>query len=128
MLKTLRGLPVRIPAEEAVRGVLSRGGNYRVNAREHKAFEVYLDRVLFSRADGHAMERVPEERIAELLTLVVLAKSGDRYQHESNVGRSDEEIAADPSVMDLHLSVRAARVLARVLAVRALMRTELGMS
>lgn len=119
MLKTLRGLPVRIPAEDAVRGVLSREGSYRVNAREHKAFEVHLDRVLFSRADGHAMERVPEEKVTELLTVLALAKEGEHYDLPGDEGAG---------TVGLHISMRAARVLVRVLSVRARMRTELGLA
>lgn len=124
MLTTLRGLPLRIPSEDAVRGVLSRGGNYRINAREHKAFEVHLDRVLFSSASGYAMELVPEEMVAELLTLVALAQPGEHFQHPAHEGRTEEDISADPTILDLKVSMRAARVLARVLSVRARMRAE----
>ena len=116
MLRTLRGLPLRIPAEDAVRGVLSRGGSYRVNAREHKTFIVYLDRVLFLRVAGYALERVPEEKVTELLTVLALAKDGEHY-----------DLPGDPDDhVSLHMSIRAARVLARVLSVRARMRTEQG--
>lgn len=115
MLTTLRGLPLRIPSEDAVRGVLSRGGHYRINARHYRAFEVHLDRVLFVRADGYAAERVTEERVTELLTLVALAKPGDTY---ANPDHDEAE------TVDIQISARSARVLARVLSVRARMRTE----
>lgn len=128
MLTTLRGLPLRIPSESAVRGVFSRGGNYRVNAREGKAFEIHLARVLFIRADGHAVERVPEEMVTELLTLTALAQPGEQFQHPSNVGRPEQDIATDPAVLDVAISPRGARVLARVLSVRARMRAEAAAS
>jgi hypothetical protein len=123
MYETLRGLPLRIPPEDAVRNVLSRGGNYRVNARENQALEISLHRVMISRASGHALEPLPESVARDLLSLALAAigKTGDDARHQRRP-RPTQSCG-----LSLSVGPRAARVLARVLLVRTRMRTEQGL-
>lgn len=121
------GLPVRIPAEGAVRSVLSRGQHYNLRARQGKRITVSLAQVVIIKR-GRAPMRMTEEAVADLLVVSALARSGEIWDEPGAVGRSSEELDAQEDSAHLYLSESAARVLARLLAVRAGMRRELGMS
>lgn len=121
------GLPVRIPAEVAVRGVLSRGQYYDVRVREGKRFTVSLTAVSLTKP-GRAPVRMSEELVADMLTIAALAERGEAYEHPSGRGRTPEELDAGENSANVIMSKRSALVLVRLLSVRAAMRRELGMN
>lgn len=120
------GLPVRIPAEVAVRSVLSRGQHYDLRVREGKRITVSLAEVTVIKP-GRTPVRMSEEAVADLLTVAALARSGETWDSPRTEGRSSQELDAGDSSAHMYMSERSARVLARLLAVRAGMRRELGM-
>lgn len=120
------GLPLRIPSESAVRGVLSRGQHYDLKGSDGKRVTVALTRVHVTKP-GRDPVPLLEETVATMLTVTALAQEGETWSSPNAGDATCEELDAGETSAHLHLSSRTARVLARVLSVRARMRTELGM-
>lgn len=121
------GLPLRIPSEAAVRGVLSRGQHYDLRARDGKRITVSLTAVHITKP-GRPPVPLTEELVARMLTVAALAKDGETWKHPDSGDATPQELDAEEHSGHLTMAVRTGRVLARLLAVRAAMRTELGMA
>lgn len=121
------GLPLRIPSETAVRGVLSRGEHYDLRAREGKRLAISLFNVDVTKP-GRDPLPMTEELVAQLLTVTSLGQPGETWEHPDSSGATAAELDAGENSGHLALSWRTARVVARILAVRARMRTELGVA
>jgi hypothetical protein len=121
------GLPVRIPAEVAVRGVLSRGQHYNLRARQGKRLAISLAQVSVTKP-GRPPLALAEELVTSLLAVTSLSEPGQTWAHPDHEDMTDEELDAGEASGHLAISWRAARVVGHLLAVRARMRTELGMN
>lgn len=120
------GLPLRIPSESAVCGALSRGQHYELRVRDGKRITVALAQVHVIKPD-RAPTLIPEDLVATMLTVTRLARDGETWHHPDSNGATPEELDAGETSAHLHIPLRTGRVLARILSVRARMRTELGM-
>jgi hypothetical protein len=120
------GLPFRVPSEDAVRGVFSRGQHYDLRVREGKQLHISLTEVRVTKP-GRPSQPLTEELVARMLTVVALAKHGETYRHPDSGDATPEELDAGDNSGHVIMSQRSARVITRLLAVRALMRAELGM-
>lgn len=120
------GLPLRIPSESSVRGVLSRGQHYDLRVREGKRVTVSLTQVHVIKPQ-RVPTPVPEDLVTTMLTVTRLARNGETWNHPDSDGATPEELDAGETSAHLHIPLRTGRVLARILSVRARLRTELGM-
>lgn len=120
------GLPLRIPSEEAVRAVLARGDHYDLACHDGKRLTISLAAVRLTKPHGLPVP-LAESLIADWLPVVTLGQPGETWRHPNSVGYTAAELDAHEGSAHLTVSPRTQRVLARLLAVRARMRTELGM-
>lgn len=117
-------LPQRIPSEAAVTTTLSQGRVYRVKAGAGKVITVHLLSVTLTKP-GQEPIAMSEASVGHLLVLARLVKKGETYIHSDNAHLTEQETDARPDAAFICVSPRAARVLCRVLAVRARLRTDL---
>ena len=126
MLYHLGLLPIRVPSREAVHRSLHAGHAYRIAAGHRTYLNITLTEVTLDRPHAQGVP-VTETVVKTLLVLTALGAPGERYEDPRSAHLTPEEKQSDAAHASLAMTPRASRKLARILSVRAAMRSAQGL-
>lgn len=120
-------LPLWLPSVATAQNALHAGDTYRIAAGPGTFLNIDLAKVTLEQPHRPTPTKISENAAIDLLALTALGRSGERYTHPQHGHLTDAELEADPLMGRIRITPRNAAKVARILAARAALRTQMGL-